>query len=297
MSWFGNLISGVGNFIGGLFGGSSGAGSAIGSTIAGTVSNATQYSYARKLASQQQDFNRSNMAYSNSLAKDLTDYNYNTTMNSLMNSPGALRQGMESAGFNPILAYSEGNFTNAVSPGNSSPLGSTMPNAPNVDYIGDYTRLRNQRNQDALTNAQVENTNADTTIKKFGQKLAIIKNLKDLYNDSSVPEYLKKQVSARIMDTDNEISSNAIDSFKQMHPTTYRILKKLKNGDFKGVKYEIDHRRNRINNELNYHDVTSWNNSSKHFNVRYLKDNEINYYKHNYGRDYYSNRPPKNFPY
>lgn len=277
MSWFGNLISGVGNFIGGLFGGSSGAGTAMGSTIAGTVSNATQYGYARSLASQQQDFNRSNMAYSNSLAKDLTDYNYNTTMNSLMNSPGALRQGMESAGFNPILAYSSGSYTNAVSPGSSSPLASTMPNAPNVDYIGDYTRLKNQINQDNITNATVENTNADTTVKKFGQKLAIIKNLKDLYKDKNIPLSVKKEVSGDLVRYDSSLTQSAVDMFKNQHPTTMRILHKLKNRDFRGIKYEIAQRRNRIKNSINnnnkhYDTVYGWYDSQKKYpyKVEYL---------------------------
>lgn len=277
MSWFGNLISGVGNFIGGLFGGSSGASSALGSTIAGTVSNATQYGYSRSLAQQQQDFNRSNMAYSNSLAKDLTDYNYQTTLNSLMSSPGALREGMESAGFNPILAYSSGNYTNAVSPGNSSPLASTMPNAPNVDYINDYTRLKSQINQDNITNSTVENTNADTTVKKFGQKLAIIKNLKDLYKDKSMPYYIKKEVSSDLVRYNSDLTTSAFDMFKHQHPTTMRILHKLKNRDFKGIKYEIDSRRNRKFNELNqnnkkYDTVYAWNDvNKKHpYKVEYL---------------------------
>lgn len=131
-----------------------------------------QQSYNVTNMALQNRYNKEEMKYANELNKDLADYNQRLTLNNLMTTPYALRQGMETAGFNPILAYSSGNFSNASSAGSSPALGSSLPNSPKLDYgsvvsnaFNNGLAVQQQLNANRANIAQVNNTNADTILK------------------------------------------------------------------------------------------------------------------------------------
>ena len=193
-SFLGGVASGL---LGGLF---------------GHTSAKQQQSYNTANMASQNKYNTQEMKYDNDLNKDLAKYNQELTFQNLQYSPTALRQGMEYAGFNPILAYSNGNFTNATSPGSSPALGSSLPNSPNPDYGSAVTNAvqfalhaRQQRNQDNLTNAQVANINADSELKDMMASSESVKQMLGLTQQELMwsqteinrldQEYKRKQIS------------------------------------------------------------------------------------------------------
>lgn len=157
--------------------------SALGSIGGSLISGVLGLFGANQSSKQQQNYNITNMAsqakynkdemkYANELNKDLAKFNQNLTLENLAASPYALRQGMEYAGFNPVLAYSSGSFSNASAPGSAQALGSSLPSSQAPDYSGAVTNalqsglaIQNQINQNKIANAQVANIRADSELK------------------------------------------------------------------------------------------------------------------------------------
>lgn len=122
MAWS-DWASAIGSAIGGLFG----AGGSV-------ASNALSYNENKKLMDKQ----------------------YDLSIRGYKESPQAVREGLEKAGFNPLLSYaSGGNFA-------SSGLGSVSTPDIGSAITDSYKTFVNERK---LANAQVNNTNADTTLK------------------------------------------------------------------------------------------------------------------------------------
>lgn len=124
---------------------SSGLG-AIGNVVGGLASNSLSAYKAQKLAEYQ------------------ANLNYKFAKKSALNSPTWNRTGLENAGYNPMLALS--NLTGAQSSWSGSPsftgadfsgVGSTA--------VSNALAVKQQSNQDMLTNAQSQNYNADTVLK------------------------------------------------------------------------------------------------------------------------------------
>lgn len=110
--------------------------------------------------------------FSNSLsaykARKLSEYqaflNYKYSKNSAINSPLWNRKGLVKAGYNPMLAL--GNMQGANS--NWSSMGSvTTPDMSNIgsNAVSNAMAVKQQSNQDTLTDAQAENYNADSVLK------------------------------------------------------------------------------------------------------------------------------------
>lgn len=165
-SFLGGLASGL---LGGLFG----FGAASQQQSYNTANTAQQHKYNLETMKKAQEYN-----------KELAKYNQNLQLQNLQQSPGALRTGMENAGFNPVLAYSNGSFTNATSPGSQPALGSSLPSSPKPDYssavtnaVNSYTALKQQHNQDILANAQVANIKADSELKDMMSSSESVKQM------------------------------------------------------------------------------------------------------------------------
>lgn len=99
------------------------------------------------------------------IAKYQSALNYKYMRKQLINSPTFNRQGLEKAGYNPMLA-----INNASASGSSSWSGLANPSSMDLSDTGSSAvsnalSLRQQRNSDALTGAQVANYNADSLLK------------------------------------------------------------------------------------------------------------------------------------
>lgn len=88
--------------------------------------------------------------------KKLMDKQYNLAIKGYKESPQAVRQGLESAGFNPLLSYASGG--NFASSGLNSAQTSDIGNAITNGYRA-FTLERK------LNDANVNNVNADTVLK------------------------------------------------------------------------------------------------------------------------------------
>ena len=73
---------------------------------------------------------------------------------------------MKAAGLNPMLAYSQGGAGNqaGASAQMQSSLGAGVSAA--AEHLGKYQDLRNQSVQEQLINSQIDNTNAEATLKR-----------------------------------------------------------------------------------------------------------------------------------
>lgn len=150
------ISEGLGTALAGLASGIASLGSGVVSGAWNASSNKRAYHFQRDLMELQAELN----------------YNYSKQYNewaarwNMQNAPTLTRQGLESAGYNPLLAINGGaglgsglfNATSLTS-GGSAP----QANSLNVDLAGDlanaYSVLVNQRK---LANAQVDNLNATT---------------------------------------------------------------------------------------------------------------------------------------
>lgn len=128
--------------------------SALGSVAGAGLSNAMSVYKAKQLAEHQAWLN----------------YTYNQKFNkwSALRNPTFTRRGLENAGYNPLLAVQSGQ---GIGPSNASTFDSTNPDSsPDLSGIGGNAvdtalNLRKQMNENATTEATVENTDADTSLK------------------------------------------------------------------------------------------------------------------------------------
>lgn len=88
--------------------------------------------------------------------KKLMDKQYNLAIKGYKESPQAVREGLERAGFNPLLSYaSGGNFASSgLNSAQTSDIGQAIVNGHKA-----FT------NEDKLAKAQVQNINADSVLK------------------------------------------------------------------------------------------------------------------------------------
>lgn len=210
MSFLGGLASGALGLVGSLFGAKQ------------------QQSYNVQNMATQNKYNTQEMKFANDLNKDLAKYNQQLTLDNLYNTPYALRQGMEKAGFNPVLAYSSGNFTNATSPGSQSALGGSLPSNSLPDYAGQITNAMNtglqiqqQLNANAMNVAQVKNTNADSELKEMQASTEASKIMQAGYQN----ELLSAQTELTRLDS--QLKHKEIDwyEYKQQREDIFRDIK------------------------------------------------------------------------
>lgn len=210
MSFLGGLASGALGLVGSLFGAKQ------------------QQSYNVQNMATQNKYNTQEMKYANDLNKDLAKYNQQLTLDNLYNTPYALRQGMERAGFNPVLAYSSGNFTNATSPGSQSALGGSLPSNSLPDYAGQITNAMNtglqiqqQLNANAMNVAQVKNTNADSELKEMQASTEASKIMQAGYQN----ELLSAQTELTRLDS--QLKHKEIDwyEYKQQREDIFQDIK------------------------------------------------------------------------
>lgn len=155
------------------------------------------------------------------------------------------RSGLVDAGYNPLLAL--GTPASGAIYGNTAGMADSDNGAQAVENgLGTASALSTIK----LQQGQAKNLDADTDVKKYGQKGAILKNLVELANNPKTPNSVKKAVSGEVVRINaNNVSAISNDFFRQ-HPTTATVLRKLRQGDFRGAKYAMDLRRERIKNEL-----------------------------------------------
>lgn len=120
---------------------------ALGNIVGGLASNALSSFQAEQLA-----------AYQAAL-------NYKYAKKSALNMPSYNRQGYEKAGYNPMLAL--GNIGSANS-GWTSATGLTTPDMSGIgsSAISNALSLKQQDNQNRITDSQVDNYNADSILKQ-----------------------------------------------------------------------------------------------------------------------------------
>lgn len=133
----GDTLKNVGSKVGGVV--ASNAGSLLTAGLSGVISHQSAY--------RQFKYQRA-----------LQNHAYDLNLKSLQESPSATRQGLESAGYNPMLAVSNGTYgsnAGSISAGNSTaPDYSSM-----ISNALDFQRVKNET---ASREAQVENFNADS---------------------------------------------------------------------------------------------------------------------------------------
>lgn len=203
------------SLIGGIFG-----------TAGSAMSAAMNYNYAKKLQEHQYDLNQ----------------------NALRSFYANNRYSLENAGYNPLLgiAGSTAQGFSASSAGVPADISGGMSQGINTAET-----IKNNREQRELLQKQQENVSADTDVKKFGQKGAIIKNLLEFADKHKDNPKIQKVVDAQVLGVSPVNSAvSQINSFKNNHPTTVTVLRKLRQGDFRGAKYAIDLRRKRISGSL-----------------------------------------------
>lgn len=163
--------------------------------------------------------------------------------------PTFQRKGFVDAGYNPLLALgspssAQGAIYSGSGVNSDSDSGSQAVDAMNNSALA----VQNMQN----LGAQKENIQADTDVKKYGQKGAILKNLLSLANSNKNNPTVQKIVDSQIVRLEPSLGSSAVTAnFFRNHPTTADVIRKIKQGDFRGAKYAIDMRRKRILKELN----------------------------------------------
>ena len=167
------------------------------------------------------------------------------------NGPSFSRKGYEQAGYNPLLALGSNLSGNSAIYSGSAP-NSDSDNGSQAVEAGLNSALAMQ--DLPLKVAQRDNIDADTDVKKYGEKVAHIKNIAKLIHDNKDNPIVTKALEGEIVGMSN--NNSALSSFKNNHPTTFTVLRKLKQGDFKGAKYAMDLRRQRIKNK-NSHSAKS----------------------------------------
>ena len=137
-----------------------------------------------------------------SQSKKLMDRQYNLAIKGYKESPQAVREGLESAGFNPLNSYaSGGNFA-------SSGLGSTSVPDLGQSITNSYKTFSNERK---LASATIEKTNAETETQKEITENYRLKNiwqsLENVIHDSNA-RYADRKNAAQL---ENFISQSILN--------------------------------------------------------------------------------------
>lgn len=227
-------------------------------------------------------------------SKALQQHQYELERESRKTAYQDTRYSLEQAGFNPLLATGQQS--------GSLPVGNQMSvQDERTENLQNAVSAMSALSGARLQNAQAENLKADTDVKKYGQKGAILKNVLKF-----VPESKKKQVVAEVVGYGNSsnISNSAVYEFKRNHPTTISVLRKLRQGDFVGAKYAIDARRRRIESSRANSAISSKKKSDDFINYinsystptagEIRKRKAVN---HSYSSKRSYNRPPSYVPY
>lgn len=193
-------------------------------------------------SSRQWKYTRRAMEYQDQLNRAFNQW-------SLENNPTFSRKGYVDAGYNPLLALGS-QLTSQTGP--VGPSASLSDSDQGDQAVNSAINALNLNNTLKLGSKQADNIEADTDVKRFGQRGAIIKNLLTLADKNKKNPVVQKLVDSEIVKLNPQFAHSAIDSqFYKNHPTTADVLRKFKQGDFRGAKYAIDQRRKRILKEMN----------------------------------------------
>lgn len=224
---------------------------ALGNILGGLASNAMSSYQAQELARLQ------------------ASLNYNYAKKSALNMPGYNRRGLESAGYNPMLAL--GNMSNA----NSSWTTATGTGTPDMSNIGSNSvsnalAVKQQLNQDRLTTAQETNYNADSVLKNN-------QAITQLY------EQLEKLNHADLMHAQKTLTDKNVSWYdRQQAREDIRVANEIERtgNDFKvgiaqAIASQISANASKMNAESNVQDVRSKVEQRKYQNLGMSYENYI----------------------
>lgn len=215
--------------------------SALGSVAGAGLSNAMSVFKAKQLAEHQAWLN----------------YSYNKKWNkySALNNPTLTRRGLEKAGYNPLLSVQSGQ---GIGPSNASSFDSTNPDSsPDLSGVGSNAvntalNLRKQINENATTDAQVQNTNADTGLKN-AQALTEQYKQANLNIDSQV-----KDAQKRLHDLDiSNYERNQVRKDIETLTNYKRMLNDYELGTISNSIQGLNAQTNRMNAVNNATDIQS----------------------------------------
>ena len=132
----------------------------------GLVNNAISYSQSKK--AQYRAFK---------YAKELQQHQYDLSLKGYRETPGAKREGLESAGYNPLLALD--NINSGANVAGGTPVGANAADGP--DLATNAATLQSIKNQTEQTDSTVENLDANT---RNQNAEAAGKEIKNQYLDS-----------------------------------------------------------------------------------------------------------------
>lgn len=200
-----------------------------GNLVSSAINSSRQWKYTQRAMQLQDQLNRAYYQWSSE------------------NGPSFARKGYEQAGYNPLLALGSSLSGNsAIYSGSASNADSD--NGSQAVEAGLNSALAMQ--DLPLKVAQKDNIDADTDVKKYGSKVAHIKNIAELIKENKDNPIVTKALEGEIIGS--SYNNSAISSFKNNHPTTMTVLRKMRQGDFKGAKYAMDLRRQRIKNSKSH---------------------------------------------
>lgn len=181
-----NIGSNVGNFL-------SGNSSLLGSLGSSLVSNATAK------AAQARAFN---------YARALQQQQYDLSLKGYKEAPSAQRFGLESAGYNPMLAL--GNVGSGVSVAGGTPVNANSTDVTGIrDSISTAVQLKNQTDQ---TEASTDQMYAEAD-KAKAEKSTIIARLPYVSKQAKV-DYIKTQAEAAKLENDIHYQNEYINYLK-----------------------------------------------------------------------------------
>lgn len=170
------------------------------------------------------------------LQKDMMKYqsslNFNYGKKTALNQYNWQRQGLQNAGYNPMLAVQNPTGVNTSFSGlNSAP---DLTNATNI--VGNAVALRQQRVNEAVASSQVENQNADTQLKqnqsvtesaRYWNVIAdsYLKDAQKAFTDTQnfhYPRYIRSEIYKNLKQA--ELFANQVK-----YNNAYLILQKQKN--------------------------------------------------------------------
>ena len=144
-------------------------------------------------------------AMSVGMSKELQEHqaklNWKYAKKNALEMPGFNRQGLEAAGYNPMLAL--GNLQGAQSSwsASNSLQSSDMSNLGN-NAISNAISLKQQENQNNLTEAQVDNYNADSVLKNYQTMTQVF-------------EQLEKQNRADLYEAEKKLTDKKTSNFER----------------------------------------------------------------------------------
>lgn len=242
-----------------------------GKSALGTLGASALSGLGSKISSFFGGSSKANSAKSSYLySRALMEHQYELERQSRQTAYQDTRYSLEQAGYNPMLAVGQQS--------GSLPVGSQMTvTDPKIERMQAGLQASSAIADMQLKMAQARNLDADTENKPYETPLKVLGNL-----IGHSPDEVRKTVEGKILGS----------GFSANHPTTMRILQKLKNGDFRGVAYEIRSRtaRKKANSAKSFGSLVDYANSQD-FSFGPRKDT------YPYKKRPPSNRPPSYIPY